>query len=193
MDRHRQSTAREVGQADVSTMIANDGSGDGHAEADASCLFIAGFLQPHKRLKNPFKILLRNSRTAILNHNLKFRVFNDSLIMIDYANTRRREGHHAFEAICQAGIRRFRPIQLTTLPTFGGLGPMIFETSRQARFMIPMAISLGFGILFATAIMLVLIPCLYLVAEDVLGLFTVTVKSPSPEKVSNEPEAIASE
>ena len=128
-----------------------------------------------------------------MNHNLKFRVFNDSLIMIDYANTRRREGHTAFEAICQAGIRRFRPILLTTLTTFGGLGPMIFETSRQARFMIPMAISLGFGILFTTAIMLVLIPCLYLVAEDVLGLFTVTVKSPSPEKVSNEPEAIASE
>lgn len=70
---------------------------------------------------------------------------------------------------------------------------MIFETSRQARFMIPMAISLGFGILFTTAIMLVLIPCLYLVAEDVLGLFTVTVKSPSPGKVSNELEAIAAE
>ena len=174
-------------------MIANNGSGDGHAEADASCLLITGFFQSHKRLKDPFKILLRNSRTTILNHHLKFRVFNDSITMIDYTNARRREGHHALEAICQAGIRRFRPILLTTLTTFGGLGPMIFETSRQARFMIPMAISLGFGILFATAIMLVLIPCLYLVAEDVLGLFTVTVNSPSPEKVSNEPEAIATE
>ena len=119
-------------------------------------------------------------------------VVNDSLIMIDYANTKRREGHNAVEAICQAGIRRFRPILLTTLTTFGGLGPMIFETSRQARFMIPMAISLGFGILFATAIMLVLIPCLYVVAEDVLGLFT-AVDTPSPAKVANEPEGLVAE
>ena len=59
---------------------------------------------------------------------------------------------------------------------------MIFETSRQARFMIPMTISLGFGILFATAIMLVLIPCLYLVAEDVLSMLTIRVNTPSPAK-----------
>jgi multidrug efflux pump subunit AcrB len=119
-------------------------------------------------------------------------VVNDSLIMIDYANTKRREGHNAVEAICQAGIRRFRPILLTTLTTFGGLAPMIFETSRQARFMIPMAISLGFGILFATAIMLVLIPCLYLIVEDVLKMFT-AVDTPSPATVQNEPKAIVAD
>jgi multidrug efflux pump subunit AcrB len=119
-------------------------------------------------------------------------VVNDSLIMIDYANTKRQEGHSPIEAICQAGIRRFRPILLTTLTTFGGLAPMIFETSRQARFMIPMAISLGFGILFATAIMLVLIPCLYLVVEDVLEMFT-AVDTPSPAKIPNEPEALVAE
>jgi multidrug efflux pump subunit AcrB len=94
-------------------------------------------------------------------------VVNDSLILIDYANRRRQEGISALEAIHQAGRRRFRPILLTTLTTFGGLAPMIFETSRQARFMIPMAISLGFGILFATSITLVLVPCLYIIAEDV--------------------------
>lgn len=94
-------------------------------------------------------------------------VVNDSLVMIDYANRRRREGHTAYEAITQAGIRRFRPIMLTTLTTFGGLAPMIFETSRQARFMIPMAISLGYGILFSTAIMLLLVPCLYMAMEDI--------------------------
>lgn len=93
-------------------------------------------------------------------------VVNDSLVMIDYANARRREGLSAFDAIAQAGVRRFRPIMLTTLTTFGGLAPMIFETSRQARFMIPMAISLGYGILFATAILLLLIPSLYMVVED---------------------------
>jgi multidrug efflux pump subunit AcrB len=93
-------------------------------------------------------------------------VINDSLIMIDYAN-RRRVDHSAFEAISQAGLRRFRPILLTTLTTFGGLMPLIFEDSLQAQYIIPMAISLGFGILFATAIILVLVPCLYLILEDI--------------------------
>jgi multidrug efflux pump subunit AcrB len=97
-------------------------------------------------------------------------VVNDSLVMIDYANQRRREGRSAWEAIQQAGIRRFRPILLTTLTTFGGLAPMIFEPSRQARFMIPMALSLGYGIVFATLITLVLIPCFYLIAEDASAL-----------------------
>jgi len=94
-------------------------------------------------------------------------VVNDSLVLIDYANKLMRKGATPFEAIHQAGVRRFRPILLTTLTTFGGLAPMIFETSRQARFMIPMAISLGFGILFATAITLVIVPCLFLMAENV--------------------------
>ncbi|QDT11777.1 Multidrug resistance protein MdtB [Planctomycetes bacterium K23_9] len=98
-------------------------------------------------------------------------VINDSLIMIDYANRRRSECS-AFEAISQAGIRRFRPILLTTLTTFGGLMPLIFEDSLQAQYIIPMAISLGFGILFATGIILVLVPCLYLILEDIRLLFT---------------------
>jgi len=98
-------------------------------------------------------------------------VINDALVMIDFANSQRREGASSLEAIVQAGIRRFRPIMLTTLTTFGGLAPMIFETSRQARFMIPMALSLGYGILFATLITLLLVPCLYLINEDVAALF----------------------
>jgi len=97
-------------------------------------------------------------------------VINDSLIMIDYANRRRGE-FSAFEAILQAGLRRFRPIMLTTVTTFGGLVPLIFEDSLQAQYIIPMAISLGFGILFATAIILVLVPCLYLILEDIRGFF----------------------
>ena len=95
-------------------------------------------------------------------------VINDSLIMIDYAN-RRRGDRSAFDAISQAGLRRFRPILLTTLTTFGGLMPLIFEDSLQAQYIIPMAISLGFGILFATAIILVLVPCLYLILDDIAG------------------------
>lgn len=98
-------------------------------------------------------------------------VLNDALIMIDYAN-RRRSGHSAFEVIHQAGIRRFRPILLTTLTTFGGLSPIILETSNQANHLIPMAISLGFGILFATAIVLLLVPSLYLIFDDLHRLVT---------------------
>jgi len=99
-------------------------------------------------------------------------VVNDSLVLIDFANRRQRdEGASPAIAIQQAGIARFRAILLTTLTTFGGLAPMILETSRQARFMIPMAISLGFGILFATIIVLVLVPCFYLILEDFVAVF----------------------
>jgi len=94
-------------------------------------------------------------------------VVNDSLIMIDYANKRRKE-KGTFEAIHEAGLRRFRPIILTTFTTFGGLTPIILESSRQAYYLIPMAISLGFGIVFATAIILVIVPSLYLILEDVV-------------------------
>lgn len=95
-------------------------------------------------------------------------VINDGLVMVDYANNHFRRGFSARDAVMRAGIRRFRPIMLTTMTTFGGLAPMIFETSRQARFLIPMALSLGYGIVFATAITLLLVPCLYLVVEDVV-------------------------
>jgi len=95
-------------------------------------------------------------------------VVNDALIMTDYAN-RQRPRLSPTEAIQRAGRRRFRPIILTTLTTFGGLTPIILETSEQANYVIPMAISLGFGIVFATAIILVIVPCLYMVLEDLQG------------------------
>jgi multidrug efflux pump subunit AcrB len=99
-------------------------------------------------------------------------VINDTLVFINTANVKRRqEGLSAKAALIASGIQRFRPILLTTLTTFGGLTPMIFETSLQARMMIPMAISLGYGILFATLITLILIPSLYLIVEDLKGLF----------------------
>ncbi|MFI4897670.1 MAG: efflux RND transporter permease subunit [Phycisphaerales bacterium JB059] len=98
-------------------------------------------------------------------------VVNDSLVLIEYTNRLRlQEGLSAFESVCRAAVRRFRPILLTTLTTFGGLAPMIFETSRQARFLIPMALSLGFGILFATAITLLIVPALYLMIDDLKRL-----------------------
>ncbi|MEM6676671.1 MAG: efflux RND transporter permease subunit [Pseudomonadota bacterium] len=97
-------------------------------------------------------------------------VINAALVMIDYANKARAAGAGPQEAMMRAGQRRFRPILLTTLTTFGGLAPMIFETSVQARFLVPMAVSLGYGIVFATAIVLFLIPCLYMVLEDLRWL-----------------------
>ncbi|MBW2558872.1 MAG: efflux RND transporter permease subunit [Deltaproteobacteria bacterium] len=93
-------------------------------------------------------------------------VVNDSLVLIDFANRQRAKGKNLHDAIHTAAIIRFRPILLTSLTTFGGLTPIMLETSRQARFMIPMAISLGFGVLFATLITLILVPCFYLVVED---------------------------
>jgi len=92
-------------------------------------------------------------------------VVNDSLILIDYANALRAQGVDVRQAILDAAERRFRPIMLTTLTTFGGLAPMVFETSRQAQFITPMAVSLGFGILFTTFVCLLVLPCLYLLME----------------------------
>ena len=93
-------------------------------------------------------------------------VVNDSLIMIVFANQQRKI-KDAYEAIRDAGVRRFRPILLTTLTTAGGLTPIILEDSSQARHLIPMAVSLGFGIVFATLVILILVPCLYMILEDI--------------------------
>ena len=92
-------------------------------------------------------------------------VVNDSLILVEFANRGKAENLSAEDAILNAGKKRFRAILLTTLTTFVGLFPLLFETSVQAQFVIPMALSLSFGILFASTITLVLIPCLYLVVE----------------------------
>lgn len=93
-------------------------------------------------------------------------VVNDSLVLVDYVNRQRAAGHNLLEAAWEAGAARFRPILLTSMTTFAGLTPMLLATDLQARFLIPMAISLSFGILFATAITLVLVPCVYLMIND---------------------------
>ncbi len=103
-------------------------------------------------------------------------VINGSLILIDLANTKRKEGLQPFDAVVTAAQQRFRPIILTTLTTFVGLAPMMFETSRQARFLIPMAISLGYGIVFSTFLTLILIPSLYMINEDIKRVLGLTKK-----------------
>ncbi len=98
-------------------------------------------------------------------------VVNDSLLLVNFANERRRAGDSLHDAVMTAAQRRFRPIILTSLTTCLGLTPIILEKSTQAQFLIPMAISLGFGILFATVITLILIPSIYIILEDLIGFF----------------------
>nr|VFJ77839.1 MAG: Multidrug efflux pump subunit AcrB [Candidatus Kentron sp. FW] len=98
-------------------------------------------------------------------------VVNDSLVLVDYINRRRREGTPLIDAVRIAGIARFRPILLTSLTTFVGLLPLLFDRSTQAQFLIPMAVSLGFGILYATLLTLFLVPVGYLILEDGRGMF----------------------
>jgi multidrug efflux pump subunit AcrB len=97
-------------------------------------------------------------------------VVNDSLVLVDFINRAHRTGMPVKEAIAAGGATRFRPILLTSLTTFAGLTPLLLERSLQAKFLVPMAISLGFGVLFATFISLVLVPCLYLILEDLRAL-----------------------
>ncbi|MEC9073023.1 MAG: efflux RND transporter permease subunit, partial [Myxococcota bacterium] len=109
-------------------------------------------------------------------------------VLVDAANRARRQGLPAFEAIHLAASRRFRPILLTSLTTFFGLLPMIFETSVQARFLIPMAISLGYGVLFATVIILGLVPSFYLMVEDALILMGFVDGAEADTPPSEDPE-----
>ena len=92
-------------------------------------------------------------------------VVNDSLVMVDYINKHRRQGVDIIAAVKHAGSKRFRAILLTSLTTFFGLLPIMFEQSLQAKVIIPMAVSLAFGILFATVITLIMIPTLYALLE----------------------------
>lgn len=90
---------------------------------------------------------------------------NDSLVLVDYLNKVRREGTALSDAVLKAGAARFRPVMLTSLTTFFGLMPLLFEKETQAQFLIPMAVSLGFGILFATFITLLMVPVNYYLLE----------------------------
>jgi multidrug efflux pump subunit AcrB len=97
-------------------------------------------------------------------------VVNDSLVLVTFINQQVKKGHAIADAVMQAGVARFRPVILTSVTTFAGLLPLLFEQATQAQFLIPMAVSLSFGILFATVITLLLIPVNYLIIEDVKNL-----------------------
>lgn len=116
-------------------------------------------------------------------------VVNDSLVLVDAINRYRLEGMEAAKAIVAGGMRRLRPILLTSLTTFFGLMPIMVETSPQAKFMIPMAISLGFGVLFVTVIALLIVPAFYMITEDIRGLFVGKEVNEIKVQVSEDAEA----
>ncbi len=98
-------------------------------------------------------------------------VVNDSLVLVTFVNQQVEEGKSVKESVLQAGVARFRPVILTSITTFAGLLPLLFEQATQAQFLIPMAVSLSFGIIFATLITLLLIPVNYLIIEDIKSIF----------------------
>ena len=108
-------------------------------------------------------------------------VVNDSLVLVDFINRHRRQGATMMEAVKEAGAARFRPILLTSLTTFAGLAPLLFEQSTQADFLKPMAISLAFGVVFATFITLVLVPTSYMILEDIKWVFRRVLRRPEPD------------
>jgi len=116
-------------------------------------------------------------------------VVNDSLVMVDYVNKARKRGERLKGAVMHAGTKRFRAIMLTSATTFIGLVPIIFfETSAQAQIVIPMAVSLSFGVLFATIVTLVFIPSLYMIIEDLRGVFSRKKKKQQTNDTTLKPQ-----
>tara|TARA_Y100000746_G_C15261231_1_gene349738 strand:- start:191 stop:712 length:522 start_codon:yes stop_codon:yes gene_type:complete len=116
-------------------------------------------------------------------------VVNDSLVMVDFVNKARAEGMAVKQAVMQAGAKRFRAILLTSITTFIGVMPIIMETSLQAKIVIPMAVSLAFGVLFATVITLILIPCQYVALEDAKRLTRKLLGKSQPISIQPAPTA----
>ena len=106
--------------------------------------------------------------------------------MVDFVNRARAEGHRLIDAAINAGTQRFRAIILTSLTTFMGLVPIMFERSLQAQVVIPMAISLAFGILFATVITLLLVPALYVILDDFRQLFRKPARAQVDSSTGND-------
>lgn len=132
---------------------------------------LIGAIGGHILLGRPFSLLSVLGFVALAGV-----VVNDSLVLVDYINTARRAGKPLRQAIQDSGALRFRPIVLTSLTTFVGLLPVLFETSLQAQFLVPMAISLSFGVLFATLITLLLVPSFYFILEDIRKLPAATIR-----------------
>jgi multidrug efflux pump subunit AcrB len=94
-------------------------------------------------------------------------VVNSSLVLVHNLNARRNDGENALDAVIHAAVTRCRPIVLTSMTTFAGLLPLMFNKSVQAQFLIPMAVSLAFGVMFATVVTLLVVPSSYMIFEDI--------------------------
>jgi multidrug efflux pump subunit AcrB len=115
-------------------------------------------------------------------------VVNDSIVLVHFVNRRRAEGASVFDAVCDAGAVRFRAILLTSMTTFAGLFPLYIERSVQAKFLVPMAVSLGFGVVFSTFITLMLVPTAYMILEDIKNLiFKILGVRPALDAQSSAP------
>jgi multidrug efflux pump subunit AcrB len=148
---------------------------------------IQGALIGHWVTDNPFTILSRIGLVALTGI-----VVNDALILVDFINSRVRLGIAPFEASIEGAKLRLRAILLTTLTTVAGLTPLMFETSFQAKFLIPMAVTLTFGLMFATALTLVIVPTLNLIFYDIRALVLRLVgKSGAEESLDAEPQLAA--
>ncbi|MBF0277065.1 MAG: efflux RND transporter permease subunit [SAR324 cluster bacterium] len=147
-------------------------------------VFFRSYSQPViVMLSIPFGIAGAVAGHYILGHPISFMslfglvgltgvVVNDALILIDAINRHPEVRSNLFNALLGASRMRFRPIVITSITTFAGLGPILFEQSRQAQFLIPTAISLGIGILFATFVTLILVPALYFCLDDIKNLLS---------------------
>ena len=118
-------------------------------------------------------------------------VVNDSLVMVDFINRRSRPHADLATAVREAGMTRFRPILLTSVTTFVGLAPLMIDRSFEAAFLVPMAVSLSFGVVFATCITLVLVPTWYLILEDVRRGARWTFGSSAPDASRSVPQVLS--
>lgn len=117
-------------------------------------------------------------------------VVNDSLILVEYYNVKRAEGLSVRDALVRAGVRRLRPIFLTTITTVLGLMPLVLEQSFQAQFLIPMAIALCFGLISATILVLMVLPCIIVVIDDLKrGFYFLWYGQSAPQPHSRPAEA----
>ena len=111
-------------------------------------------------------------------------VINSSLVLVDFINRNRRiHGMDLREAVVDSGMSRFRPIFLTSVTTFMGLLPLMVTRDFDTAPFVPLAVSLGFGVVFSTAVTLVLIPALYVILEDFLSLFRDDVQEASASEM----------
>jgi multidrug efflux pump subunit AcrB len=117
-------------------------------------------------------------------------VVNDSIVFIDQINRNLKRGLSVHEAVHKAGVSRLRPILLTTFTTVLGLAPLILETSKQAQFLIPMAVSVAYGLLIGTFLILIVLPSSYLVMNKFRRIFRWLISGNYPDELSVEPAIV---